>query len=316
MPPLPRLSSSIVLLRVAPNNQPGFQVLLTKRTAKLRSFSELFVFPGGVHEEFDAVFGAHVASCKGVDAAKAHLKLTGLRELFEETGILLAASGPDSQKEVSCRSIRMENKALKMWQGKVHAHAAAFEALVEEHVESQGLQLPLHSLCDWVTFLTPQVEKRRFNCNFFLAFLDPAASDSVQIALDGVETDLYEWLDPSEALRRNRSKTMGFLPPQFYVLRTLCGFSSLQKLQRFAVGGKRKVPPAIEPLVLGKVSEDSRIEMAYPGDPDHHLLPGGVAHRQHRIRWLKDGGYSYKHTLAEDQLGYDELMVTKKDSNL
>jgi len=80
----PRRSASVVLLRQRPTDRL-FQVLMAQRSQAMKSFSGVFVFPGGVTEQSDGPALSREAS-----------KRCGLRELFEECGVLLAREADGS----------------------------------------------------------------------------------------------------------------------------------------------------------------------------------------------------------------------------
>ena len=94
--PVARPSSTVVLAREA----PGAAELLMVRRHEKSSFGGAFAFPGGVLEDAD---GLVAAQCDGVtpDQADAVLGIdcgldylsAAIRELFEETGVLLADIG-------------------------------------------------------------------------------------------------------------------------------------------------------------------------------------------------------------------------------
>src|SRR3982751_4695975 len=99
-PPYPIDSATVIVLRDA---GPVCEVLLVQRHADSRAFGGAHVFPGGVVDAADSERGPQRASRLSPTAAAARLGEPGsteaalafwiaaIRELYEETGLLLAA---------------------------------------------------------------------------------------------------------------------------------------------------------------------------------------------------------------------------------
>ena len=90
------LSASVILLRPYQTtvNKLDYQILLLKRNSNLRSFANYFAFPGGMIEKQDYVhkwqanMPSYFSTMSSVpDFTK---RMACIRELFEETNILLA----------------------------------------------------------------------------------------------------------------------------------------------------------------------------------------------------------------------------------
>jgi 8-oxo-dGTP pyrophosphatase MutT (NUDIX family) len=143
------------------------------------------------------------------------LKVTAMRELFEETGVLLLEDG--DRRATPAATLQLRHA--------VHTDPSQFQITVERHLEASVRWSSLRHFC---TFITPSFEKRKYTTMFFLA----AASDEdcLDMHADGHETASLCWVDPEEALRRNAEGGMGFMPPQFYVLRELAAHRSMQSV--------------------------------------------------------------------------------------
>src|SRR4051794_17851466 len=91
-PSSPRLAASIILLRRGgKHRQRGLEVLLVRRSPEASFMPGVWVFPGGVVEE-DEALGPPVAGPDSDPAELAH-RACALRELWEEAGIQLSAAG-------------------------------------------------------------------------------------------------------------------------------------------------------------------------------------------------------------------------------
>jgi 8-oxo-dGTP pyrophosphatase MutT (NUDIX family) len=115
------------------------------------------------------------------------LRIAAAREVFEESGLLLATrNGAELDAAASA--------AFDSQRGKVEADPAAFLALVKE----AGLRLTLDRLVPFAHWITPSFEPRRFDTHFFLV---RAPADQV-VRHDGHEAVDHEWVAPASLLAR------------------------------------------------------------------------------------------------------------------
>ena len=104
MAAIPKMATTVILLR---ERTQGFEVLLLKRHEKSSFMAGNFVYPGGRIDREDGL-PEICAFCQGLSAEEARLILGepisgeeslafwvgGIRELFEEAGVLLAYDRP------------------------------------------------------------------------------------------------------------------------------------------------------------------------------------------------------------------------------
>ena len=186
-PAEPRLSSTILLLR----DNPSLEVLMVKRHYEIDFASGALVFPGGKAHEEDSSddWLGHIDGNYAPDDRAA--RIAGLREAFEEAGILLARHantrgegqplvGPDIAE------------ALSPMRSAVDKREASFLDLMKQH----SLVLALDTMVHYGHWITPTMMPKRFDTHFYLAQTPPD-----QIALqDGRETTEAVWLGPQQAL--------------------------------------------------------------------------------------------------------------------
>jgi len=262
MPAVARDAASVILLR---NNYSGdgIDVLMVRRHARSDFAGDMHVFPGGAVEEADCEEGM-ASLCDGMctedaasilgdvsDPARAlGLFVAGIRETFEEAGILLARES--SGEFVSYRDERA-------------AHFAAIrEALRDEKlafndmIAAENLKLAAGSLVYFAHWITPEFSPIRFDTRFFLA---PAPQ--YQEALhDNVETTAHLWITPQEALARSENGTFAMLPPTIINLMALTRFSTVQEALHASAGQEI-------PVVAPQVSfEDGKLRLHIPEDGD------------------------------------------------
>jgi 8-oxo-dGTP pyrophosphatase MutT (NUDIX family) len=225
----PKLASTVVLLRDTP---AGPEVYLLRRVATMAFAAGMHVFPGGTVDPRDAEAhpawsgpapGAWAARLgQGEPQARA-IVCAAVRELFEESGVLLA--GPDGDSVVA-------DVAGDEWE-RARVALIGREVGFGELLADRGLVLRSDLLAPWARWLTPEFEPRRYDTYFFLARL-PAA----QLTRDvGGEAEHVLWGPPAAVAE------LPMLPPTLAVLRALSGYPTLDA----AMTAERDVTTAIMP---------------------------------------------------------------------
>ncbi|TMJ32684.1 MAG: NUDIX hydrolase [Alphaproteobacteria bacterium] len=191
-PPPARPATTVLLVRPS---QPGdaasaLEVFMVVRHQQIDAFSGALVFPGGKLEEADGN-PRLVARCGGADKISADelkFRVAGVREAFEECGILLARK-PAQRAVVGAADLKgIEER----WRAKL----AKDEASIVDLVEAEDLELATDLMTPFAHWITPTFAPRRFDTWFFLA---EAPED--QIALhDGSESVDSVWIRPQNAI--------------------------------------------------------------------------------------------------------------------
>jgi 8-oxo-dGTP pyrophosphatase MutT (NUDIX family) len=200
MSAIPRLSASAVLVRDRPGG--GLEVYMLRRPSASSFAAGAYVFPGGVLDGADSA-PATLALAPGLDvdgaAARlgfegeegrrrgAGLHLCAVRELFEETGILLGrvCGAPPGDGEAALLAAAREEML---------AGGEAAEVL-----RRHGVELAPELLRYVAHFITPAGAPKRFDTYFFLAPV-PAEQECAVHAAEAVEG---EWHLPGELLARH-----------------------------------------------------------------------------------------------------------------
>lgn len=262
MPAAPKDAASVLLLRDASGGS-GIEVLMVRRHAGSDFAADMHVFPGGGVEDSDCGDEAtRLCAGMGLDSALALLPdapyparalgilVAGIRETFEETGILLAREA--TGELVDCR-------------GEAAARFAAYREEMREGrlsfmemVAREGLELAVDRLVYFAHWITPEISPIRFDTRFFLA----AAPPCQVAAQDDVEVTDHVWISPAEALERNERGTFAMLPPTIVNLMALKRFASVGEALSSSAG--RDIP-TIAPRV---VIEHGRMKLLMPEDPD------------------------------------------------
>lgn len=182
----PKPASTVVLVRDAQAG-PGLEVLMVRRSAGMAFGASAWVFPGGKVAEADADPAWDDHSDGSYDHYDRSLRIAAAREVFEESGLLLATRDGAELSAEACAAFDTER-------GAVEAQPKLFIDLVR----TAGLRLTLDRLAPFAHWITPTFEPRRFDTHFFLV-----RAPSVQVARhDGREAVDHEWVRPADLLER------------------------------------------------------------------------------------------------------------------
>ena len=193
----PRPATTVLLLRPS---QPGdaaspLEVFMVVRHHQIDSFSGALVFPGGKLEEADGAPSLR-ARCGGadkIDDAELKFRVAGVREAFEECGVLLA-------RKRGQRAL-IGAADLKGIEERWRAKLAKDEASIVDMVEAEDLEIATELMTPYAHWITPTFVPKRFDTWFFLA---EAPED--QIALhDGSESTDSVWIGPQEAIEEAKA---------------------------------------------------------------------------------------------------------------
>ncbi|CDO73591.1 hypothetical protein BN946_scf185014.g61 [Trametes cinnabarina] len=266
-PAVPRPSASVIVVN------PRNEILLVHRNPKSKSFANAHVFPGGNYDEKQ-------------DHGNG-LPFTAIRELFEESGLLLAH--PLTSRMPS-------NAELDAAREDIHAQRRMFRDFLSQH----DLKLNTESLLPFTQWITPPTIPRRF----YVAFLEdtPAAGFSqgdkeerLPTADGGQEVISARFVHPQQALQELESKQISLFPPQLYLLTTLADVlkggrntpDQRERVRTLAYGpfGSMVINP--RPLPGHDVKGTGYQVLTYEGDEARGGSPG----RRHRSKvWFGPGG--------------------------
>lgn len=238
-----------------------FEVFMVKRNSRLGFFGGAHVFPGGAVDEqdrspelverlsaFDSDLAARTLGIDDSGSARGFF-VAAARELFEESGILLATPGDESGREsLAGKTFDAERKSV-----------AEGERTFAEFLAGHDCALDLSDLVYFSHFITPVREKKRFDTRFFLV----RVADDEVAEHDRGETVDGEWIAPAAALAKYRAKEFELLPPTIYSLEWLARFDSIDAaLDAAASADVRAIQPQI-------VVQDGSVVLLYPDDPDY-----------------------------------------------
>ncbi len=220
------------------------EVFMIHRVASMAFAPSTFVFPGGGVDERDGDGDlpwagpppAAWAALLDTDELSARtLVAAAVREVFEETGVLLAGPTPDTVAVASSE-----------WAA-ARAALVARELSLAELLRRDGLRLRSDLLSYRAHWVTPTFEPRRFDTRFFAARM-PAG----QVADDATSEAQYAgWERPADLLASSAAGALRVLPPTIVCLEGLAAASSVE-----AYLGERPLVRAVQPEL---VEEDGRL---------------------------------------------------------
>ncbi|EFQ99745.1 hypothetical protein MGYG_02758 [Nannizzia gypsea CBS 118893] len=207
---------------------PQNEVLLLHRVKTSSSFPSAHVFPGGNISAQDGNFppaGRPDSHDDGI-----HYRRAAIREMFEESGILLARNKHTGQLVKLSPTEREEGRHA------IHMNEITFDEWLKtidmEAVPDTELLIPFSH---WIT---PAKNARRFTTQMYIYFLPPANGTSSDIAKPGlsseeaqvptsdggVEITEAQFLPASEWLRRAKTDEVIMFPPQVLLLSFVAQF--------------------------------------------------------------------------------------------
>lgn len=219
----------------------------------LSAFGSAHAFPGGVVEADDAAVQDYCGELAAIDA---NVRLgigdggldyysAAIRELFEESGILLANLAAIDEDLSSVRDGL--NDGSLAWAEFVQRNKLAL------HCEK------LHYVSHWIT---PQSEPKRYSTRFFLA----ALPDGQSASHCGVELTASRWSTASDMLAAERDGEVEMIFPTIKTLESVARHRTFEDLMEWA---RSSVEWGITTMVPLMIVRDGQREIVLPGDKDY-----------------------------------------------
>lgn len=239
-PPEPLPAATVVVAR---DGTEGMEVLLLRRPEASTFAAGAYVFAGGRVDPGDRdpalLDRVHAGRADGDPEAL----VAAARELWEETGLLMARPGGDVDPS------RLEAARRELVEG-----ATPFARLAA----SLDLSIPRRPVGYFARWITPEKLSRRYDTRFFLCE-DPAGT----VGLTSEHTDAV-WLRPDRALDRFAAGDLPLLFPTRKTLERLERFpdaaTAIRDLRGFAVEAVRPRmrvrDDGVEPLLPGEEGYD------------------------------------------------------------
>ena len=274
---IPKKAATVILLRKC--KPGGFEVFLLKRHEKSSFMGGNFVYPGGRVDRGDGSLEMCSLS-KGLTPEKAHDLLggtlspdesfahwiAGIRELFEEAGVLLAYD--QNGNSLSVKNPKERERFLN------HRELLQKNKMtICQLAQEEKLLFALDQLHYYAHWITPEARSERFDTRFFLA----CHPEGQEATYDQKETTAEVWITPRKALEENLHGEVMLSPPTLKTLEDLSRFGTVEEV--FNSLRKKEIRPVLP--VLTKVSGETLI--LFPWDPEYELFkrgepPGQIDH--------------------------------------
>ncbi|MCJ0890454.1 NUDIX hydrolase [Rhodococcus sp. ARC_M12] len=249
-----RDASTVILIRDG-RSRPEIEVFLLERVGGMAFAGGMTVFPGGGVDLSDAAADVRWAGPPpswwaerfGTDEGKAQaLVCAAARETFEECGVLLAGSTPDS--------VVADTSPFAAERGRLERRELSFAEFLTAH----DLVLRSDLLRPWSHWITPVGEARRYDTRFFVAVLPEGQNADGETS----EAASVSWRSTGEALADWRSGHTILLPPTWSQLDALSRFDTVAEV----VADEREITPVLPVLTR----EDGTVRVFFDGDEAYY----------------------------------------------
>ncbi|KAI1281965.1 Nucleoside diphosphate-linked moiety X motif 19 [Halotydeus destructor] len=194
------------------------------------------------------------------------LRISAIRETFEEAGVLLLTKGKTNGDENSILLSDAEDSKIDFvyWQDRVRNDANSFIDLCYE----TNLCPDLWSLSEWSNWLTPiSVGHKRFDTMFYVCCLD----SQPKVVLDNKEVTTLKWVTSLEMLDEHIQERVFLAPPQVYELSRVHKLSSYLDVKHFTHDRQKQGTERWLPVIA--TYEDGALSVLpgddfYPAEPD------------------------------------------------
>ena len=177
-----RPASTVLLIR---DGDAGLEVFMVVRNRAIDFAGGALVFPGGRVEPDDVAIAGGTAEDMSLDA----FRIAGIRETFEECGVLLA-------RPPGC-PVMIGAETLLRVEGRHRAAMNRGERTLSELLAVEQLQPAVDAMLHFAHWITPPGRAKRFDTQFFLA----AAPPDQAAVHDGSESVDSVWVRPADAVR-------------------------------------------------------------------------------------------------------------------
>jgi 8-oxo-dGTP pyrophosphatase MutT (NUDIX family) len=211
--PAPASPSASIIL-VAPDNR----ILLLHRRQTSSAFPSAHVFPGGNLDPSDGSLPSDPRDVNRHIESQPY-RVGAIRELFEETGILLA-----KESKGSTSLLTVSDAARLQGRKAVHKSSIQFQSWLAQ--QSTSAVLHTEGLIPFTHWITPANVPKRFTTQMYVYFvhLKETGNPSVHPTADEVETMAPEYRTARQWLSAAQTGEIILFPPQFFLLYLISKF--------------------------------------------------------------------------------------------
>jgi 8-oxo-dGTP pyrophosphatase MutT (NUDIX family) len=230
MPVIPYDAATVILLRPSLKKDGGsFEVLMVLRHPNSKFVPDSYVFPGGCLDKEDC-FPEMENLCTGMTLKEAQavfhdmsLKdkalgawVAGIRETFEEVGLLLAYRSDNTLIAFDSEDVRQRFRAYRK---KIQTGEFTLKTVLE-HEELTLAADRLHYFSHWIT---PELLSLRYDVRFFIAEA-PLHQKAIH---DGIELTRHVWLTPQEILEGYNRHKFNMVVPTLVTIEELAHYKTI-----------------------------------------------------------------------------------------
>jgi len=269
-----RDAATVLLVRDGPD---GIEAMVLRRNLRSDFIGGAYVFPGGAIDPGDSDPEAY-ANCAGLDDADASTRLgierdglavwvAGVRECFEEAGLLLARTR-GSERVLSFADPEVAARFDEHRRAVDDGRRTLAEVCAREDIE-----LAADDLVPVARWITPVVASRRYDTWFLLG-----RGPREQVALhDDREVIANLWVRPATALAAHRRGELDMMYPTVCLLEWLAAAGSADAA--LAAAAALGEITAVEPRIVDDGRGGRLLSVA--GDPEYGSAPDAVGPGEH-----------------------------------
>jgi len=234
MPAEPKLAATVILIReresdLEPEDDCNFEVFMAKRHKSNKFLGRHHVFPGGSIDEQDVTIKSReriigldkklANNLKEVHEDPSIIWIIAIREIFEETGILIAT------KEVGDIITITEENMIKFqhYQEDLQKKRDTMTNILTK----ENLYYAANNLKYFGRLVTPPMSPIRFDTQFFLCKLPQ--NQNINLFSDELYEDSGLWGTPKQLLALYKKNQIKMIFPQYSTLRRLKKYRTIQE---------------------------------------------------------------------------------------
>ena len=238
-----RRAATVLLTR---DGDRGLEVFTLHRAAAMVFAPGVVAFPGGGVDPTDraalAVPGRPLSWwAQRLDLPEpevAELLAAAVRELFEETGVLLGAPPVEPHVTAERERLRLELTAHRIG--------------IADVLTAEGIEAPFDQLIPWARWITPPGPPRRYDTFFFVA----VAPDGQEAAIVTTEAEHGQWDRPADLIAAHAAGERAIMPPTLSVLHQVSDAATVAELL-----ATQRTITAVRPRVISAPGEPLRVEV-------------------------------------------------------
>ena len=245
-------ASTVLILR---DGKEDLEVFMVVRHHEIDFASGALVFPGGKvdKDDLNTNIKNFSMSIEKLSEEELGFRIAGIRECYEEAGVLFAHSG-DGNPNVSGEKLSNLNE----WRDKFNNK----ESSMYDFAKSENLLFSIDELIPYAHWITPEMMPKRFDTRFYIAQA-PEGHEGIH---DGSESIDSIWISPKQALEDCISEKRTIIFPTRMNLEKLAKFNNVDDAIK---ASKKEEIVTVEPKIEKK---DGGVFLTIPENAGYGLV--------------------------------------------